>query len=68
MTEQFRQGSHMFCDWALRARMPESELPALASLFLDGGPEMEAVVNIERDGGELIAFLMRRVSSSPVKP
>ena len=66
-TEQFRK-RHVFRDWALRARMPESELPALASLLLDGGPEMEAVVNIERDGGELIAFSDEKSLFLAVKP
>ena len=66
-TEQFRK-RHVFRDWALRARMPESELPALASLLLDGGPEMEAVVNIERDGVELIAFSDEKSLFLAVKP
>ena len=53
--EQFRK-RHIFRDWALRARLPEGQLPALARLLIEGGSEMEAVVDIERNGEELVAF------------
>jgi SAM-dependent methyltransferase len=54
-TEHFRK-RHPFRDWALRTRMPEADIPALARVLLEGGPEMDALVQIERDGDELIAF------------
>lgn len=53
--EHFRK-RHPFRDWASRTRVKEEDLPRLASHLLDGGPEMEALAQVERDGDRLIAF------------
>lgn len=66
-TEVFRK-RHVFRDWALRARIAESELPALAKLLLDGGPEMARIVDIERDDDELIAFSDQKGLFLAIKP
>jgi ubiquinone/menaquinone biosynthesis C-methylase UbiE len=47
---------HIFRDWAARARVPDDQMRQLASLLLDGGPEMAKAFRVERDGDELIAF------------
>jgi ubiquinone/menaquinone biosynthesis C-methylase UbiE len=67
LTESFRK-RHQFRDWALRARLDESELPALAALLLDGGEEMERLVEIERDGDKLLAFSDEKTLFLALKP
>lgn len=47
---------HDFVDWAARARVPEADIPALAALLLDAGPEAAAVFLVERAGDTLLAF------------
>ncbi len=66
-TEIFRK-RHVFRDWALRARIPEAEVPSLARLLLDGGPEMASIVDIEREGDELIAFSDQKGLFLALKP
>lgn len=66
-TEEFRK-RHIFRDWALRTRIPEAEIPALGRVLLEGGPEMERVVEIERDGDRLIAFSDTKGLFLAIKP
>jgi SAM-dependent methyltransferase len=66
-TEQFRK-RHPFRDWALRTRYPEAEIPALGRVLLEGGPEMTALVEVERDGDELIAFTDQKSLFLGIKP
>jgi SAM-dependent methyltransferase len=66
-TEHFRK-RHPFQDWARRTRVPESDIPALGRVLLEGGPEMDELLDLERDGDELIAFTDQKSLFFAIKP
>lgn len=66
-TEHFRK-RHPFRAWTERARVPADDIPTLARLLLDGGPEMTALVEVERDGDELLAFTDQKSLFLATKP